>query len=623
MNSSSRNLLSLFFLSFIFLGFSLFSSENVSFNFSSFSFQNLTLLGDSYPRNGILGLTQELGVPSSSSGSVLFNSPINFFDPKSEISASFSTRFSFLITNINPGSFGDGLTFFISTDNLTIDCPGRYLGLVSSSQLSAPNTFIAIEFDTRLDSIFNDTTDTHVGLDIDSLISIRTEDFVSKGIDLKRGNLITVWIDYKNDQKMMNVWMSYKKFKPENPILVVEIDLSVYFKEFMFVGFLASTEGRTEIHMITDWNFETSGFYPVRRPRSSILIISKNNRMKLVLGLAIAGPSLFCIGLVVFGCTFVKKFKEKKPDKSLKLELFKNPRQFGYSELKLAKTGFHSSRIVGHGAFGTVFKAVFPESRMTFAVKRRKQTHEGKSEFLAELSIIACLRHKNLVQLQGWCTDKGELLLVYEFMSNGSLDSLLYREAKDEILLNWSRRYNIAVGIASQQVIHRDIKTSNIMLDQNFSARLGDFGLARPMEHDKSPISTLTAGTMGYLAPDYLQYDKATEKTDVFSFGVVLLEVACGRRPIERQGKNPVNLVDWVWSLHSEGKIIVAADKRLNGEYNEDQMKKLLLVGLSCANPSSIERPSMRRVLQILNDEAEVIKYLRRNRVCHSALSCL
>jgi serine/threonine protein kinase len=158
-----------------------------------------------------------------------------------------------------------------------------------------------------------------------------------------------------------------------------------------------------------------------------------------------------------------------------------------------------------------------------------------------------------------------------------------------------------------QQVIHRDIKTGNVLLDGSFNARLGDFGLAKLMDHDKSPVSTLTAGTMGYLAPEYLQYGKATEKTDVFSFGVVILEVACGRRPIEREpgSLKMVNLVDWVWGLHSQGKIIEAADKRLNGEFEEEEMRKLLLVGLSCANPDNAERPSMRRVLQILNNEVE------------------
>lgn len=203
---------------------------------------------------------------------------------------------------------------------------------------------------------------------------------------------------------------------------------------------------------------------------------------------------------------------------------------------------------------------------------------------------------------------------MYDFMPNGSLDKMLYKEPERGKLLSWSHRQNIALGLASvlvylhqeceQRVIHRDIKAGNILLDGNFNPRLGDFGLAKLMDHDKGPVSTLTAGTMGYLAPEYLQYGKATDKTDVFSYGVVVLGVACGRRPIEREGSKMLNLIDWVWGLHSEGKVIEAADKRLNGEFEEEEMRKLLILGLSCANPDSAERPSMRRVLQILNNEA-------------------
>lgn len=496
---------------------------------------------------------------------------------------------------------------------------------------------MAVEFDTFLDLHFNDPNDNHVGLDIDSLNSIKTAKVDSTGIDLKSGDSITAWIDYKNEERKLRVFLSKKvSYKPEDPLLVVNIDLSGYLKEFNYVGFSASTEGSTEVHLIENWSFKTYGFRPLRPrinphnvsdnsvilspPQTRVSDFSHKHHKKLVLGLGISGPALFCVGFVLFGWILVKRWRGVTTVKSLKAELVTGPRQFSYKELKSATKGFHSSRIVGHGTFGYVYKAFFVGSGTMSAVKRSKHSHEGKTEFLAELSIIACLRHKNLVQLQGWCVEKGELLLVYEFMPNGSLDKVLYQEPNEGTPLKWSHRYKIAVGLASvltylhqeceQQVIHRDIKTSNIMLDINFNARLGDFGLARLMDHDKSPVSTLTAGTMGYLAPEYLQYGKATEKTDVFSYGVVMLEVACGRRPIEREpeGDKMVNLVDWVWGLHSEGKIVEAADKRLNGEFDEGEIKRLLLVGLSCANPDDNERPLMRRVLQILNKEIEAIE---------------
>lgn len=438
---------------------------------------------------------------------------------------------------------------------------------------------------------------------------------------------------------MLNVFLSYEATKkPEKPVLSVNIDLSPFLNGEMYVGFSGSTEGSTEVHLIENWSFKTSGFVPARsrsnRPHnvsgSSVSPVAiprekkggtggRRERHGLAIGLGISFPVFFCLALLVFGYFTLKKLKGVKAEKELKTELITGLRGFSYRELYAATKGFHSSRVIGRGAFGNVYRAMFVSSGTISAVKRsRHNSTEGRTEFLAELSIIACLRHKNLVQLQGWCNEKGELLLVYEFMPNGSLDKILYQESETGgVALDWSHRLNIAIGLASalsylhheceQQVVHRDIKASNIMLDINFNARLGDFGLARLTEHDKSPISTLTAGTMGYLAPEYLQYGTATEKTDAFSYGVVILEIACGRRPIDKEPENQktVNLVDWVWRLHSEGRVLDAVDGRLKGEFDEGMMKKLLLVGLKCAHPDSNERPSMRRVLQILNNEVE------------------
>ncbi|KAL0443275.1 UNVERIFIED_CONTAM: putative L-type lectin-domain containing receptor kinase S.7 [Sesamum latifolium] len=620
-----RNLLG-FFIFFIICSHSLVSSENFTLEFPVFTPQDFTLLGDSTLRSGAVRLTREFHLPSSSSGSIIYNHPIAFFNPETKVTASFSTRFSFSVDNINPSSYGDGLAFFLSPNNRTLGSPGGYLGLVNSSKLTQ-NRFIAIEFDTRQNLGFNDPDDNHVGLDIDSLVSFKTANPIHQAINLKSGNVISAWVDYLNENRKVEVFLSYSSFKPENPLFTVDIDLSDYLKEFMFVGFSASTEGSTELHYIKNWSFQTLGFHPVR-PRTHPHNVSDNSvplkpadprnrhHMRIALGLWISFPAFFCVVVLVIGWVSVKKWRSMQTGMSSEAELVTGPRQFSYNQLKSATEGFRQSRVLGHGAFGTVYKAFFVDLGMVSAVKRSKHTHEGKAEFLAELSIIACLRHKNLVQLQGWCAEKGELLLVYEFMPNGSLDKVLFRAGNGNPL-KWPYRYNIAVGLASaltylhqeceQQVIHRDIKSSNIMLDGSYNARLGDFGLARLMDHGKSPVTTLTAGTVGYLAPEYLQCGKATEKTDVFSYGVVLLELASGRKPIERdtESEKMVNLVDWVWSLYSEGNIIAAADKRMNGEFEVAEMKKLLLVGLSCANPDGLERPSMRRVFQILNNEAE------------------
>ncbi|CAI8596735.1 unnamed protein product [Vicia faba] len=574
-------------------------SQNTTFNFSSFTLRNITLLGDSFLRNGVVGLTRSTTVPASSSGTLLYNNPISHIP---ESSFSFSTNFTFSITNSNPNppsSSPNHLSFF----------------------LNSTTPFISLDFHTN-----------------NNQVSLYLNTSVQKTIDfnLTNANLITSWIDYNSLNTNFSLFLSYANSsfsKPEKPVLNVDFDLSEYFSdvEFIYVGFLGSALGSTELQQIMNWSFESTQFPTLNQtqnknssfhhvgyenedvPASNSTKKGHGKRFVIGLFVAIVGPSCFFVLFFVLGYVSYRKWSSLRKVKKSKNSIG-CPTEFGYKELKFATKGFHGSRIIGNGSFGTVYKALFVSSGTVAAVKRSRHSHEGKTEFLSELSIIAGLRHKNLVQLLGWCVEKNELLLVYEFMENGSLDKLLYREAIEcGVLLSWVQRFNIVVGLASvlaylhqeceQRVIHRDIKTANILLDGNLNPRLGDFGLAKLMDHDMSPVSTLTAGTMGYLAPEYLQYGKATDKTDVFSFGVVVLEVACGRRPIDKEGQEIVNLVDFVWGLYAKGKIIEAVDKRLNSEFDEVEMRKMLLLGLSCANPNSDERPSMRRVLQILNNE--------------------
>lgn len=612
------------------------AGENVNLDFQSFSIRSLTLLGDAYLRNGSVGLTREAGVPLSGAGAVLCNVPIRFHDPATNSAASFSTSFSFSITNTDPGTSGDGLTFFLSPENQTLGAAGESLGLFNASQPSPPDSsIVAVEFDTFMNAGVGDPSSNHVGLDIGGARSVEAADLAALGIDLKSGAPITAWVEFLSGEKMFSVWVSSSSERPAAPVFsTAAFDLSAIFQEFMYVGFSASTEGSTEVHTILDWSFRTFGLpegnlsSPVANSSSDgssgAAIPSsperRSSRRKLGLALVIAGPvAFFCLVFSLLAWVSLMKLIRLRKRERFSPELLKGPRNISYRELSAATGGFHRSRIVGNGSFGCVYRATDPSSGMAYAVKRSSHSRQGKSEFMAELTIIARLRHKNLVQLVGWCAEKDELLLVYEFMPNGSLDKLLHEARRPSETLDWARRGRITRGVVSvliylhqeceQQVIHRDIKTSNIMLDANFNARLGDFGLARLMDHDKSPDCTLTAGTMGYLAPEYVQYGKATEKTDVFSFGVVLLEICSGRRPIEKQlsvdSGGMVNLVDWVWNLYSDNKLLEAADPRLNGEFDGDEMLRLLLVGLSCVNPNSGERPSMRRVLQILNGEAE------------------
>ncbi|XP_065856774.1 L-type lectin-domain containing receptor kinase VIII.1 [Euphorbia lathyris] len=636
-----------------FLLFLYFSSISATqFDFETLTLSSLKLIGDAHLNNGSVRLTRDLAVPNSGAGRVLYSKPIRFRQPGSHSVASFTTFFSFSVSNLNPSSIGGGLAFVISPDAETIGAAGGCLGLLNVDGVGSG--FVAVEFDTLMDVEFRDINGNHVGLDLNSMISSEIADLDSINIDLKSGDLVNVWIEYDGLNLNLNISVSYSNLKPKDPILQLNLDLDQYINDLMFVGFSGSTQGSTEIHNIEWWSFSSSfdsnsgtGFSSPPPPTTTLMNPTANSVNSPPPSLppsgsnsaqeknikssschnqlckqgpgAVAGVVTASAFVAIFAGVliwlFSKKYKHVKKSESFASEIIKTPKEFSYKELRTATKCFNANRIIGHGAFGTVYKGILPETGDIVAVKRCSHSSQGKNEFFSELSIIGSLRHRNLVRLQGWCHEKGEILLVYDLMPNGSLDKALF-EARSA--LPWPHRRKILLGVASalaylhqeceNQVIHRDIKTSNIMLDEGFNAKLGDFGLARQIEHDKSPDATVAAGTMGYLAPEYLLTGRASEKTDVFSYGAVVLEVCSGRRPIERELASGVgsNLVEWVWGLHRDGRLLAAADCRLEGEFDEGEMSKVLLVGLACSHPDPLVRPTMRNVVQMLVGEAEV-----------------
>ncbi|KMS96979.1 hypothetical protein BVRB_7g179860 [Beta vulgaris subsp. vulgaris] len=636
--------------------------DTTEFDFGTLTLASLKVIGDAHLNNGSVHLTRDLPVPNSGAGKVFYSRPVKFRLPGTNSPASFTTFFSFTITNLNPSSIGGGLAFLLSPTDDSVGGAGPFLGLSQGSN----SGFVAVEFDTLMDVEFKDINSNHVGLDLGSMVSTHVSDLDSINVDLKSGNLINAWIEYSGLTQIFSVSISYSNIKPKIPILSFDLDLDEFVSDDMFVGFTGSTQGSTETHSIEWWSFSSSfdsvvsspvpqlsppvavlpaptpgaggtNVVASRAPPPSIAPSGSKSMSKesksgscdnqlckhnpvAVAGVVTASAFLLVIfGGVIFW-VFSKKSKFKFPPTSsscsLATDIIKMPKEFSYKELRFATKSFDSTRVIGHGAFGTVYKGILSETGHVVAVKRcsHKSGGQGKNEFLSELSIIGTLRHRNLVRLQGWCHEKGEILLVYDLMPNGSLDKALF---ESRMVLSWPHRRKILHGVASalaylhqeceNLVVHRDVKTSNIMLDEAFNARLGDFGLARQMEHDKSPDATVAAGTMGYLAPEYLLTGRATDKTDVFSYGAVVLEVASGRRPIEKERNgNKGNLVEWVWELHREGRLLEAADERLNGEYDEGEMRRVLLVGLACSQPDPMARPTMRCVVQMLVGEAEV-----------------
>nr|XP_051184538.1 L-type lectin-domain containing receptor kinase IX.1-like isoform X1 [Lolium perenne] len=292
------------------------------------------------------------------------------------------------------------------------------------------------------------------------------------------------------------------------------------------------------------------------------------------------------------------------------------PKRFRYGELAIATDNFSDEKKLGEGGFGSVYRGHLKESNIEVAIKRvSKGSKQGRKEYASEVRIISRLRHRNLVQLIGWCHGGGELLLVYELMPNGSLDTHLYG-GNNAAVLPWPVRHEIVLGLASallylhqeweQCVLHRDIKPSNVMLDGSFAAKLGDFGLARLVDHGRGSHTTVLAGTMGYMDPECMMSGKSSAESDVYSFGVVLLEIACGRRPLvmAQHEDDAVHLTQWVWDLYSKGRILDAADERLQGEFSGEEMDCVLIVGLWCAHPDRSLRPSIRQAVNVLRFEA-------------------
>ncbi|KAJ8542193.1 hypothetical protein K7X08_017059 [Anisodus acutangulus] len=644
----------------VFCYFSVLSIATTEFDFGSLTLSSLKLLGDAHLGNNTIKLTRDLSVPNSDAGKVLYSKPVRFRRPDLDFPGSFSTFFSFAVTNLNPSSIGGGLAFVITPDDESVGNSGGYLGIMDAKGGKNGNFNFAVEFDTLMDVEFKDINGNHVGLDLNSMVSTQVGDLDSIGVDLKSGDLVNSWIEYYGLTKKLDIYVSYSNLKPKEPFLSVVIDLSEYVNDFMFVGFSGSTQGSTEIHSIEWWSFtssfDTNPSSPGGPPPTASLMnptadvnpitspppelpsvappesngtananaVQKSSSKKVlngaVVGVVTASAFFLAFAALVLVWLYSKKFKNVKSSEiNLGSDIIKMPKEFSYKELKIATKGFDSTKIIGHGAFGTVYKGILSETGEIVAVKRCSHSGQGKAEFLSELSIIGTLRHRNLVRLQGWCHEKGEILLVYDLMPNGSLDKALF---ESRMVLPWPHRRKILLGVASalaylhqeceNQVIHRDVKSSNIMLDEGFNARLGDFGLARQIEHDKSPDATVAAGTMGYLAPEYLLTGRATEKTDVFSYGAVVLEVASGSRPIEKEKKEVgkfglhSNLVEWVWGLHKDGNLLSAADSRLNLEFDEQEMTRVLLVGLACSHPDPMARPTMRGVVQMLVGEAEV-----------------
>ncbi|CAN4082423.1 unnamed protein product [Withania somnifera] len=289
----------------------------------------------------------------------------------------------------------------------------------------------------------------------------------------------------------------------------------------------------------------------------------------------------------------------------------KSSLNFKYENLEKATNYFDPSTKVGQGGNGSVYKGTLPNGTV-IAVKRLFfNTRQWVDEFFNEVNLIHGIEHKNLVKLLGCSIEGPESLLVYEFVTNKSLDQYLFDKNKIKIL-SWEERFRIIVGAAQGidflhrgseiRIIHRDIKSSNVLLDENLEAKIADFGLARRFASDKSHLSTGIAGTLGYMAPEYLVKGQLTEKADVYSYGVLVLEIVCGRKSIAF-AEDSGSLLQTVWKLYTRSQVTESVDPLLKGNFPPEEASKVLKVGLLCTQASVSLRPSMSEVVQMLTCE--------------------
>ncbi|CAN6236059.1 unnamed protein product [Urochloa humidicola] len=610
------------------------TSVSFSYNFSipgALASADLKYISNSTAAGDRIDLTKDT---SWSTGRVAYGLPVQLWDNTGKV-ASFTSNFTFAIKPHNITAQGDGMTFFVGTypASLPSDSKGGFLGLVNNPGNPANTDFppaVAVEFDAFRNVWDPNDTLSHVGVDVNSVASAA---YAALPDGCFNGTM-SAWVRYDANATTLSATLRFDDGVPAGIYNVsAHVDLrAAGLPQQAAVGFSAATGDYVERHQILSWSFEST--------LSRVAVVNKAERpapkrtnIGLIAGLASAGMVILLIITSAWlcnrecqkrkGATQQRRHEPSGRDMDDAFQKGTGPRRFTYRQLSQATRGFSDDKKLGEGGFGSVYRGFLQDQGVHVAIKRvSKASKQGRREYMSEVTIIGRLRHRNLVQLVGWCHEGDELLLVYELMTNGSLDTHLYSARN---VLTWPIRYNIILGMGSallylhqgweQCVVHRDIKPSNVMLDASFAAKLGDFGLARLVDHARAARTTMVAGTRGYIDPECAVTCRATARSDVYSFGVVLLEVACGRKPVapDEEDEGRVLLVRWVWELYGRGELLAAADARLlldgggggggGGEVDEAELERALVVGLWCAHPDSAARPTIRQAMGVLQLE--------------------
>ncbi|KAL3741666.1 hypothetical protein ACJRO7_017175 [Eucalyptus globulus] len=563
------------------------SSQGIDFSFRTFDNNNIRFQGDASISSDLIQLTKA----TMSKGWATYHKPMRLWDKATGNVADFTTNFTFIINSQGNSKFGDGFTFFLVPEGSQIpfDSLGRYLALLSPSRNSSisSTSFVAVEFDTYRNN-FSGVVDSncsqvaHVGIDLNNLTSAASSCVDWFKDKIMSGGRINATITYNSSTQNLSIVMIDVDATGTNmnsSAIYNIVNMTKYLPEWVSFGFWAATGSDYESHTLEAWEF-----------RSNVLVAGK--KRKLWLWATLGSGSFILLVLVLAFVWFRHCSKRKGTYKSgeegalaidEEFEQVPGPKKSSHKDLVVATNNFAIERLLGERGFGRVYEGYLTTMNAKVAIKKiNPGSRQGIKEYATEVKTISQLQHRNLVQLIGWCHEKKELL-IYEFMSNGIASALLYLHEEWE-----------------QCVLHHDIKSSNIMLDSNFNAKLGDFGLARLVDQAKGPMKA-----MGYMAPNCVYTDKASKESNVYSFGIVLLEIACGRKAVEpRADESQVLLVDWVRELYGIGRVLDAAESKLGTNFDEKQLECLMVVGLWCSHPNHTARPSIREALNVLDFNA-------------------
>ncbi|KAJ8511827.1 hypothetical protein OPV22_002261 [Ensete ventricosum] len=292
-------------------------------------------------------------------------------------------------------------------------------------------------------------------------------------------------------------------------------------------------------------------------------------------------------------------------------------------ELEEATGGLAEENVIGEGGYGIVYRGVLADNTMVAAKNLLNNRGQAEKEFKVEVEAIGRVRHKNLVRLLGYCVEREYRMLVYEYVDNGNLEQWLHGDVGEVSPLTWDIRMNIILGTAKglaylheglePKVVHRDVKASNILLDRHWNPKVSDFGLAKLLCSERSYVTTRVMGTFGYVAPEYASTGMLNERSDIYSFGVLIMEIITGRAPVDyTRPPGEVNLVDWLKNMVGERKSEQVVDPRIPEKPSPKALKRALLVALRCVDPDAHKRPKMGHVIHMLEMDDLLVRDERK-----------